>query len=66
MAGLRLPDHSHCIYCGDPLPFGEEYCNDECRSKEAARVASEKRRDMMFYVVSGLSVVIIVALGIIF
>lgn len=65
MAGLRLPDHSHCLYCGDPIPFGKEYCNDECRSKEMERVAAEKRRDMMFYVISGLSVVVIIAVGII-
>lgn len=66
MAGLRLPEHSHCLYCGDPIPFGEEYCNEECRSKEKERVAAEKRRDMMFYVISGLSIVVIVALGLIF
>lgn len=65
MAGLRLPDHSHCIYCGDPIPFGEEYCNGECRSKEAARAASEKRRDNMFFILSGLTVVIIIALRLI-
>ncbi len=46
----RLPEHSHCRFCGDPLPFGEEYCDDECRAGEARRDAAEKRRDMLFYV----------------
>ena len=65
MAGLRLPDHSHCIFCGDPIPFGEEYCNEDCRRKEMERVASEKRRDNMFFVAAILTVVVIVAVGLI-
>ena len=31
MANIRLPEHSHCQYCGDPIPFGEEYCDENCR-----------------------------------
>ena len=65
MAGLRLPDHSHCIFCGDPIPLGEEYCNEDCRRKEMERVASEKRRDNMFFVAAILTVVVIVAVGLI-
>ena len=64
-ANIRLPDHSHCIYCGDPIPFGEEYCNDECRQKEAERVAKEKRKNYAFYISAGIAIVIIVAVGLI-
>ena len=63
MANLRLPEHSHCIYCGDPIPFGEEYCNDECRRNEEARVAKEKRKDMGFYVFAAVTVAVILAVG---
>ena len=28
---VALPNHSHCKYCGDPGPFGNEYCDDDCR-----------------------------------
>lgn len=63
MAGPRLPEHSHCIFCGDPVPFGEEYCNDDCRHSEMERVAKEKRKDMMFYIGAAVSVVIILAVG---
>ena len=65
MANIRLPDHSHCIYCGDPIPFGEEYCNDECRQKEAERVAKEKKKNYAVYISAGVAIVIIVAVGLI-
>lgn len=60
-----MPDHSHCIYCGDPIPFGEEYCNEECERKERDRVASEKRRDNAFFAIAILTVVVIVGVGLI-
>ena len=50
-----MPEHSHCKFCGDPVPFGEEYCE-----------AAEKRRDMLFYVSAGVAVVVILAIGLIF
>ena len=60
-AGIRLPEHSHCKFCGDPVPFGEEYCDEDCRRGEAERVAKEKRRDLLFYVSAGVAIVVIAA-----
>lgn len=62
MAGLRLPEHSHCVFCGDPVPFGEEYCDDECRRKEAERKAKEKRRDYIFYGITAAIILILFAI----
>ncbi|MBO4357071.1 MAG: DUF2116 family Zn-ribbon domain-containing protein [Candidatus Methanomethylophilaceae archaeon] len=62
MATLRLPEHAHCGYCGDPIPFGEEYCNEQCREKERKRIAAEKRKDYIFY---GVTIAIIVGLFVI-
>lgn len=59
MVAVKLPEHSHCAFCGDPVPFREEYCNEECRAGEESRKTAEKRRDLMFYV---SAVVVIVAL----
>lgn len=59
MAAVRLPEHSHCKFCGDPIPFGEEYCNDACRQGEVDRIAKEKRKDYIFY---GGSIAIIIGL----
>ncbi len=62
MAGLRLPEHSHCVFCGDPVPFGEEYCDDECRRKEAERKAKEKRGDYIFYGITAAIILILFAI----
>ena len=59
MASLKLPEHSHCKFCGDPIPFGEEFCSDECRKGETDRLAAEKKKDYMFY---GITIAIIVGL----
>ena len=53
-AGIRLPEHSHCKFCGD-----------ECRRGEAERVAKEKRRDLMFYASAGVAIIVIVVAGLI-
>lgn len=63
--GLRLPEHSHCIYCEDPIPFGEEYCNDECRRNEELRQKAEKRKEYRFWGSAGVVIVIVIALGVI-
>lgn len=57
MANIRLPEHSHCIFCGDPIPFGEEYCDDECRKAEADRVAKENRRNYIFWGAAGIVII---------
>ena len=62
---MRLPEHSHCKYCGDPIPFGEEYCDDECRRHESETIAADKKRDYIFYGISIATVVVIVAVGLI-
>lgn len=60
---LRLPEHSHCKYCGDPVKFGDEYCNEGCRSAYNIRESDSKRKDNLFYIGAGLSVIVIIALA---
>jgi len=62
MASIRLPDHSHCKYCGDPVPFGDEYCGDECRRQYDLRESKDKRKDYIFY---GVTIAIIAVLVVI-
>jgi len=56
MANIRLPEHSHCAFCGDPIPFGEEYCNDECRQNEMKRKAQEKKKDYIFFGIAAATI----------
>lgn len=60
MAGARLPEHSHCKFCGDPVPFGQDYCDDRCRADDIEREAGEKRKEILFYV---SAIVVIIALA---
>jgi len=62
MANIRLPDHSHCKFCGDPIPFGDEYCGDECRREDALRESQEKRKDYIFYGISIAVIAVLIAL----
>ena len=63
MATVRLPEHSHCKYCGDPVPFGEEYCGEECREADRERDRKEKNKDIAFYAVSIATIAVIIAAG---
>ncbi len=61
MAGL--PNHSHCEYCGDPVPFGSEYCDDDCRELHLAEKAVERKKDIIFYGLIAASLVAILVIG---
>lgn len=63
MATVRLPEHSHCKYCGDPIPFGEDYCGEGCRDADIQREKAEKKKDVMFYALSAVTVAVILAAG---
>lgn len=64
VAGLRLPEHSHCKFCGDPVPFGEEYCDDECRISEADRERREKLKEYRFWGSALVVCAIVVIVGV--
>lgn len=60
---LRLPEHSHCKYCGDPIPFGKDYCNEICENALHESEKAEKRKDNLFFIGAAASVVIIIGLA---
>ena len=60
---VALPNHSHCKYCGNPTPFGEDYCDDDCKALCKAEESMEKRKDIIFYGAIALSLVAILAAG---
>ena len=57
------PNHSHCEYCGDPIPFGEKYCDKDCEELCIEQEKMEKRKDTKFYVMIGASLVAILSVG---
>ena len=62
MANIRLPEHSHCEYCGDPIPFGERYCDGECRQNDVKKKAQEKRKEYIFYGIAAATILILFAI----
>ena len=58
-----LPNHSHCKYCGNPIAYGEEYCDDDCRELFKAEESVERKKDILFYGAIAVSLVAILAVG---
>lgn len=41
---MKLPEHSHCKFCGDPIRFGDDYCSDDCGKFDSDRKKKEDRK----------------------
>lgn len=54
---VRLPEHSHCLHCGDPVPADATYCSDECRQERETTKRRADRRMWLFYIVAIIAVV---------
>ena len=61
---LRLPEHDHCKFCGDPVPFEQAYCSEECYYSEQARIKKEKRNNYLFAAAAAASIIAIALVGI--
>ena len=60
---VALPNHSHCKYCGDPVPYGSEYCDEDCRELYLAEKSVERKKDIIFYGAIAVSLVAILVAG---
>jgi predicted nucleic acid-binding Zn ribbon protein len=61
---VRLPEHDHCKFCGDPVPFERAYCSEDCYWKDHAEKKKEKNNNMIFAILTIVSVAAITAAGI--
>ena len=58
----KLPEHSHCENCGDPVPFGEQFCSEDCSRKYVKEEQDAKNKDIRFYaVLAGVIVIVAIA-----
>ncbi|MDR1405132.1 MAG: DUF2116 family Zn-ribbon domain-containing protein [Candidatus Methanoplasma sp.] len=60
----KLPEHDHCRFCGDPVPFDQAFCSEDCYYKEQARVGKEKKNNRVFILLTAVSVIAVVAVGV--
>jgi len=61
---VHLPEHDHCKFCGDPVPFDRAYCTEECYWNDQAQMKQENRKNIIFAVATVASVAIIAGIGI--
>ena len=54
---LRLPEHAHCEKCGDPIPFRETHCSEECKTSAENERMKEKRSEYLLYASVGVMIV---------
>lgn len=59
----RLPPHTHCINCDDPIPEGKKFCSEQCETKYKSKAKKESRRGIYFMILIGI---IIVAVALLF
>lgn len=57
----RLPEHDHCEYCGDAVPFDRRFCTEECAGRWLRERKEERRRNVLFYGVVAASLLSIAA-----
>lgn len=62
---MLLPEHSHCLYCGNPISEGLEYCDENCKKAHEEEKKAEKKADIKFYGIVAASLIAIFAVGMI-
>lgn len=62
----ELPDHDHCRFCGDAVPFEQAYCCEDCYYADQKRIRSERLRDAAVAGIAVAGAVVILVLGYIF
>ncbi len=60
---LDLPEHDHCRYCGDAIPFEQAYCSEECYYADQRRIGREKRRDNAVFTVATAGTATLLLIG---
>jgi predicted nucleic acid-binding Zn ribbon protein len=59
-----LPEHDHCRFCGDPVPFDRAYCSEKCYWADHAKTKKEKMDNIRFAVLTIVSVAVILVIGV--
>lgn len=62
---IRLPEHDHCKFCGDPVPFDQAYCSEKCYWDDQAQMKKERQNNYIFAAVTAVSVIVILAVSLI-
>jgi len=58
-----LPEHDHCRWCGNAVPFDQAYCCEECYYKDQARIKKEKLKETSWTVIAVAGIAAILVVG---
>lgn len=61
---LKLPPHSHCLECEEPIDEGETFCSEGCRSRYEERERLRKRKMMMFYLAAFILIMVVASISV--
>lgn len=56
---IKLPEHSHCLHCGDPIPYGKEYCDKKCLLAYRKEAEKTRTKDFIFYATIAVALIAI-------
>ncbi|MBI0583014.1 MAG: DUF2116 family Zn-ribbon domain-containing protein [Methanomassiliicoccus sp.] len=56
---VRLPPHSHCLNCEEPVPEGEQYCSEKCMVESKVKQKQSSVRNKLFYVIAAVALVLL-------
>ncbi|MDR3282664.1 MAG: DUF2116 family Zn-ribbon domain-containing protein [Candidatus Methanoplasma sp.] len=59
-----LPEHDHCKFCGDAVPFDQAYCSEKCYWEDQAGLRAKKKNNVLFAVFTVASVAVTAAVGV--
>ncbi len=51
-----LPEHSHCVSCGDPCGEDESFCGPVCAEEYALEKEKSRKKDIVFWVGVSLAI----------
>ncbi|MGB9622338.1 MAG: DUF2116 family Zn-ribbon domain-containing protein [Candidatus Bathyarchaeia archaeon] len=57
-----IPLHTHCKVCGKSIPWGKDYCSNECREKELKAQKKARRTSrlyLLFFVIMFIFILVI-------
>jgi len=58
-----IPLHAHCKVCGKSIPWGKDYCSNECREKEFRAQKRAKRMNRFFILFFVLLIILMLFLS---
>ncbi|MCP8316943.1 MAG: DUF2116 family Zn-ribbon domain-containing protein [archaeon] len=58
-----IPLHAHCKVCGKSIPWGKDYCSNECKEKELKAQKRSKRMSRFYLLFFVMLIILMIILS---